>query len=143
MDIDRLLQEGDDWNGFELSEEQKEEIDDSIPEDERGIWNKTEDNDVIVESKIENDDSSEFHHEQMSDAIEQESHVQHEGIDEENNEQDNLSTSDQEIAKHQLDMAKIYIEMGDVQGARTLLESVIVDGSDDDRVEAKNLFDQL
>ncbi len=46
-------------------------------------------------------------------------------------------------AAGKLDLAKIYIEMNDPKGARSLLEEAIVDGSDEIRQEAKNLIDSL
>ncbi len=53
-----------------------------------------------------------------------------------------MSTAMQKAAG-KLDLAKIYIEVGDSQGAIKLLERAIVGGSDDIRREAKNLIDTI
>ena len=37
MDIEAMLEIGEDWNGFHLSPEQKAEISDEIPDSEREI----------------------------------------------------------------------------------------------------------
>ena len=50
---------------------------------------------------------------------------------------------DNSEASGKLDLAKIYIEMNDAQGAIKLLEEAIVDGSDEIRREAKNLIDAI
>jgi len=41
-----------------------------------------------------------------------------------------------------LDLAKAYIDMGDIEGARSTLEEVMVDGSDDQKREAEELLQQ-
>ncbi|HEX6928895.1 MAG TPA: FimV/HubP family polar landmark protein [Gammaproteobacteria bacterium] len=42
-----------------------------------------------------------------------------------------------------LDLARAYIDMGDPDGARGILEEVIADGDDDQQREARELLDQL
>ena len=42
-----------------------------------------------------------------------------------------------------LDLAKAYIDMGDPDGARAILDEVLNEGSDDQQSEAKGLIDQL
>jgi len=42
-----------------------------------------------------------------------------------------------------LDLAKAYIDMGDPDGARAILDEVLTEGSDDQQTEAKSLIDQL
>ncbi len=42
-----------------------------------------------------------------------------------------------------LDLAKAYIDMGDPDGARAILDEVLTEGSDDQQSEAKGLIDQL
>ena len=39
-----------------------------------------------------------------------------------------------------LDLAKAYIDVGDIEGARSTLEEVILDGSDDQKREAEKLL---
>ena len=46
-------------------------------------------------------------------------------------------------AAGKLDLAKIYLEMNDSQGAIKLLEEAIVYGKDDIRREAKSLIDAI
>ena len=41
-----------------------------------------------------------------------------------------------------LDLAKAYIDMGDIEGARSTLEEVMADGSDDQKKEAEELLQQ-
>ena len=42
-----------------------------------------------------------------------------------------------------LDLAKAYIDMGDPDGARAILDEVLTEGSEDQQSEAKGLIDQL
>ena len=42
-----------------------------------------------------------------------------------------------------LDLAKAYIDMGDPDGARAILDEVLTEGNDDQQSEAKGLIDQL
>lgn len=41
-----------------------------------------------------------------------------------------------------IDLARAYLDMGDIEGARSTLEEVIVEGSDDQKREAENLLHQ-
>ncbi|WP_415846714.1 FimV/HubP family polar landmark protein [Vibrio aquimaris] len=54
-----------------------------------------------------------------------------------------VDVDDNSEAAGKLDLAKIYIEMNDPEGAIKLLEEAIVDGSDEIRREAKNLIDTI
>ena len=54
-----------------------------------------------------------------------------------------MDVDDNSEAAGKLDLAKIYIEMNDPEGAIKLLEEAIVDGSDEIRREAKNLIDTI
>jgi len=42
-----------------------------------------------------------------------------------------------------LDLAKAYVEMGDAEGARSILEEVLGEGDDQQKAEAQGLIDQL
>jgi pilus assembly protein FimV len=42
-----------------------------------------------------------------------------------------------------LDLARAYMDMGDTDGARGILEEVIDEGSDEQKTEAENLISQL
>jgi pilus assembly protein FimV len=46
-------------------------------------------------------------------------------------------------AATKLDLAKAYIEMGDQEGAREILQEVIVEGSDEQQDDAKKLLAEL
>lgn len=54
---------------------------------------------------------------------------------------DFLADSDENATK--LDLAKAYIEMGDAEGARDILNEVIADGSASQKTEAKSLLAQV
>ena len=51
--------------------------------------------------------------------------------------------SDADETDTKLDLAKAYIELGDSDGARTLLDEVARDGNDAQKAEAQSLLDQL
>ena len=42
-----------------------------------------------------------------------------------------------------LDLARAYIDMGDSQGARDILDEVVKDGDDTQRQEAKDMLSRL
>lgn len=52
-----------------------------------------------------------------------------------------LSTSDEAATK--LDLARAYIEMGDPEGARSILQEVLEEGSDTQKSEAEGLMGQI
>lgn len=55
-----------------------------------------------------------------------------------------LSDFDQvDEAETKLDLASAYIEMGDPNGAKTILEEIISEGNDEQRSRAKTLLDEL
>ena len=51
--------------------------------------------------------------------------------------------SDADEADTKLNLAKAYIELGDTEGARSILDEVAVDGNEAQTAEAKTLLDQL
>lgn len=51
--------------------------------------------------------------------------------------------SDADEADTKLNLAKAYIELGDTDGARSILDEVAVDGNDEQKAEAQNLLSQL
>lgn len=51
--------------------------------------------------------------------------------------------SDADEADTKLNLAKAYIELGDTDGARSILDEVVADGSDDQKAEAQSLLSQL
>lgn len=59
-----------------------------------------------------------------------------------------LDLPDEEIDLHEahistkLDLARAYLDMGDIEGARSTLEEVVVEGNDDQRREAQQLLHQ-
>jgi pilus assembly protein FimV len=42
-----------------------------------------------------------------------------------------------------LDLARAYMDMGDEDGARQILEEVVADGSDEQKAEASNLLERI
>jgi pilus assembly protein FimV len=50
---------------------------------------------------------------------------------------------EEDAAGTKLELAKAYVSMGDPDGARGMLEEVIAEGSDDQKVEAQKLVDDL
>lgn len=52
-----------------------------------------------------------------------------------------LSTSDEAATK--LDLARAYIEMGDPEGARSILQEVLEEGNDNQKTEAEGLMSQI
>ena len=166
LDIEAMLEVGgEDWNGFNLSPEQQAEITDDIPEDEQGIWdeNNSPEQAQILDENWEDQ-------EELEDFVPDESEFK--SIDElmaevDNDEQQDIQEEDLQLdvglsdfpdvigdtgdvdvddnseAAGKLDLAKIYIEMNDPEGAIKLLEEAIVDGSDEIRREAKNLIDTI
>lgn len=53
------------------------------------------------------------------------------------------ATMDADEVDTKLNLAKAYVELGDANGARAILDEVIADGSDEQRVAARQLLDQL
>ncbi len=51
--------------------------------------------------------------------------------------------SDADEADTKLNLAKAYIELGDTDGARSILDEVVADGNDAQKAEAQALLDQL
>ena len=54
---------------------------------------------------------------------------------------DFLSGTDEVATK--LDLARAYVDMGDSEGAREILEEVILEGSDEQKTEAQSLLKKL
>ncbi|NOX28313.1 MAG: hypothetical protein GXP21_09060 [Gammaproteobacteria bacterium] len=48
-----------------------------------------------------------------------------------------------DVVSTKLDLAKAYIDMGDQEGARSILSEVVTEGNDEQKSEAKELIDQL
>ena len=52
-------------------------------------------------------------------------------------------TIDEDEVATKLDLARAYVEMGDEDGARAILEEVAAEGSQAQRGDAENLLSQL
>ena len=50
---------------------------------------------------------------------------------------------DEELSLDKLDLARAYIDMGDGDGARSVLEGVLQDGSESERQEANQLLEKI
>ncbi|EGA65532.1 FimV/HubP family polar landmark protein, partial [Vibrio brasiliensis] len=165
MDIEAMLEIGEDWNGFSLSPEQQATISDDIPEDEQDIWsadNAPEQAQILDEDWENQPDLEEFNPQEnnyrtIDELMAEVESEQEQEIDDElkldvglndfpdviGDIGDHTDVDANSEAAGKLDLAKIYIEMNDAQGAIKLLEEAIVDGSDEIRREAKNLIDTL
>ncbi|MEZ9056905.1 FimV/HubP family polar landmark protein [Vibrio pelagius] len=169
LDIDAMLEVGgEDWKGFSLEPEQQSSLSHDVPDDQQEIWESAkrqvepqiqEENwgaqDQLLEATAEKEQQFMTIDELMA-QVEQEN-GEAVNPDEEELKLDvglnefpdvigdigNYDVDSNAEAAGKLDLAKIYIEMSDPQGAIKLLEEAIVDGSDDIRREAKNLIDTL
>ncbi len=63
-----------------------------------------------------------------------------EGVAEEG---DSEEGGDQEEMGTKLDLARAYIDMGDTDGAKGILEEVLVGGNDEQKQQAQELIDQM
>ncbi|GAL14504.1 probable type IV pilus assembly FimV-related transmembrane protein [Vibrio astriarenae] len=159
MDIDSMLEMGgEDWDGFQRPDENLADI----PADEQQVW---ESNNQPEQAKLADDDWSQQHDFNPKDAqyktieelmAEVDSEVEltpdeeelnlNVGLDEFPDVIGNVDFEDVDAnseASGKIDLAKIYLEMNDSQGAIKLLEEAIVDGNDDIRREAKSLIDKI
>jgi pilus assembly protein FimV len=170
LDIDAMLQEtagseaGEDWNGFTLTDEQRAAINNDIPDEEQAIWSgndvgslaKASDEDWSSQDPVADFDGQEKQFmtidELMAQVDDGEASEEEEelkldvGLDEFPDVIGPISEvdvdSDSEAAGN-LDMAKIYIEMNDFEGAVKLLEKVLLEGSGQVEQEAKRLLGKL
>ncbi|EML5170176.1 AAA family ATPase [Vibrio vulnificus] len=162
MDIEAMLEVGgDDWNGFKLSDNPSAEVTSDVPADEREIWSSEEalrQPNIDEENWAEQDDFDPKKNQYMT--ID-ELMAQVDGDEVEFEEEDlkldvgldefpdvigdisNVDVDENAEAAGKLDLAKIYIEMNDAEGAIKLLEEAIVYGDDVVRREAKNLIDMI
>uniref|UniRef100_UPI0024814169 FimV/HubP family polar landmark protein n=1 Tax=Vibrio sonorensis TaxID=1004316 RepID=UPI0024814169 len=167
MDLDAMLDVGEDWNGFSLSAEQQAQITDDIPEEEQGIWssdNLPEQAQVLEENWEDQESIADLksgdHGYRTIDELMAEVEAEEGKPFDESEEELNLDVGLNDFpdvigdigetdvdanaeAAGKLDLAKIYMEMSDKDGAIKLLEEAIVDGSDEIRREAKSLIDKL
>ena len=165
MDIEAMLDVGDDWDGFKLSPETEyPSRGEEVPEDEREVWSSSEALEqprITEENWGEQEDLTDFDPKknQFMTIDELMAQVDKEGGEFE--EQDlkldvglnefpdvigdngDVDVDSNAEAAGKLDLAKIYLEMNDPQGAVKLLEEAIVYGEDDIRREAKGLIDAI
>ncbi|RTZ16350.1 AAA family ATPase, partial [Vibrio aquaticus] len=165
MDIDAMLEIGEDWNGFSLSDEQQAQISDDIPEEDQAVWsqdNLPEQAQVLDENWEDQPNLDEFNPQankyRTIDELMAEVESEEEMAVEEELKLDvglndfpdvigdiggGMDVDANSEAAGKIDLAKIYLEMNDAQGARKLLEEAVVDGNDEIRREAKNLIDLI
>ncbi|MGR3129180.1 FimV/HubP family polar landmark protein [Vibrio vulnificus] len=162
MDIEAMLEVGgDDWNGFKLPDTPSAEVTSDVPADEREIWSSEEalrQPNIDEENWAEQDDFDPKKNQYMTidelmaqvDAdeveFEEEDLKLDVGLDEFPDvigDISNVDVDENAEAAGKLDLAKIYIEMNDAEGAIKLLEEAIVYGDDVVRREAKNLIDMI
>ncbi|HFQ4860454.1 TPA: FimV/HubP family polar landmark protein [Vibrio vulnificus] len=162
MDIEAMLEVGgDDWNGFKLPDNPSAEVTSDVPAEEREIWSSEEalrQPNIDEENWAEQDDFDPKKNQYMTidelmaqvdgDEVEfEEEYLKLDvGLDEFPDvigDISNVDVDENAEAAGKLDLAKIYIEMNDAEGAIKLLEEAIVYGDDDVRREAKNLIDMI
>ncbi|PJC88230.1 hypothetical protein CSW98_03690 [Vibrio sp. HA2012] len=163
MDINAMLAESEDWNGFTLSPEQQADISADIPEDQHDIWVTVSEQPELSnedwghqpdEHNLSADTSRFVSVDDLMAQVDAEEPVNPDdevlnlevGLNEFPDVIGNVNQFDVDAnseAAGKLDMAKIYIEMNDKEGAIQLLEEAIVYGEDDIRREAKALIDEI
>ncbi|WP_274005410.1 FimV/HubP family polar landmark protein [Vibrio parahaemolyticus] len=165
MDFETMLDVGDDWDGFKPASDMPEpSVTEEVPEDQQEVWSSSEaltQPEIVQENWAEQEDLDDFDPKknQFMTIDELMAQVDKEGGEFEEQElmldvglnefpdvigdigEVDVDTNAEAAGK--LDLAKIYLEMNDPQGAIKLLEEAIVYGEDDIRREAKNLIDTI
>ena len=163
MDFETMLDVGDDWDGFKPAADNVSSTEE-VPEDQRDVWNSSDalsQPEIVQENWAEQSDLDDFDPKknQFMTIDELMAQVDREGgeFEEEDLKLDvglnefpdvigeigDIDVDNNAEAAGKLDLAKIYLEMNDSQGAIKLLEEAIVYGEDDIRREAKSLIDAI
>ncbi len=163
MDFETMLDVGDDWDGFKPAADNVSSTEE-VPEDQRDVWNSSDalsQPEIAQENWAEQSDLDDFDPKknQFMTIDELMAQVDREGgeVEEEDLKLDvglnefpdvigeigDIDVDSNAEAAGKLDLAKIYLEMNDSQGAIKLLEEAIVYGEDDIRREAKSLIDAI
>ncbi|HHF2974839.1 TPA: FimV/HubP family polar landmark protein [Vibrio diabolicus] len=163
MDFETMLDVGDDWDGFKPAADSVSSTED-VPEDQRDVWNSSDalsQPEIAQENWAAQSDLDDFDPKksQFMTIDELMAQVDKEGgeFEEEDLKLDvglnefpdvigeigDVDVDSNAEAAGKLDLAKIYLEMNDSQGAIKLLEEAIVYGEDDIRREAKSLIDAI
>ena len=163
MDFETMLDVGDDWDGFKLSPESTS-LTAEVPEDQHEVWSSSEalaQPEIAQENWGEQDDLTDFDPkknqfmtiDQLMAQVDKDGGEFEEqelkldvGLNEFPDVIGDIGDVDVDTnaeAAGKLDLAKIYLEMNDPQGAIKLLEEAIVYGEDDIRREAKSLIDTI
>ncbi|EMK3353370.1 AAA family ATPase [Vibrio parahaemolyticus] len=165
MDFETMLDVGDDWDGFKPASDMAESpVTEEVPEDQQEVWSSSEaltQPEIAQENWAEQEDLDDFDPKknQFMTIDELMAQVDKEGGEFEEQELmldvglnefpdvigdiGDVDVDTNAEAAGKLDLAKIYLEMNDPQGAIKLLEEAIVYGEDDIRREAKNLIDTI
>ncbi|EJA7358629.1 AAA family ATPase [Vibrio alginolyticus] len=163
MDFETMLDVGDDWDGFKPAADNVSSTEE-VPEDQRDVWNSSDalsQPEIAQENWAEQSDLDDLDPKknQFMTIDELMAQVDREGgeFEEEDLKLDvglnefpdvigeigDIDVDNNAEAAGKLDLAKIYLEMNDSQGAIKLLEEAIVYGEDDIRREAKSLIDAI
>ncbi|EHR0758205.1 AAA family ATPase [Vibrio parahaemolyticus] len=165
MDFETMLDVGDDWDGFKPASDMAESpVTEEVPEDQQEVWSSSKaltQPEIAQENWAEQEDLDDFDPKknQFMTIDELMAQVDKEGGEFEEQELmldvglnefpdvigdiGDVDVDTNAEAAGKLDLAKIYLEMNDPQGAIKLLEEAIVYGEDDIRREAKNLIDTI
>ncbi|EIE5867575.1 AAA family ATPase [Vibrio alginolyticus] len=163
MDFETMLDVGDDWDGFKPAADNVSSTEE-VPEDQRDVWNSSDalsQPEIAQENWAEQSDLDDFDPKKNQFMTIDELMAQVDREDGEFEEEDlkldvglnefpdvigeigDIDVDSNAEAAGKLDLAKIYLEMNDSQGAIKLLEEAIVYGEDDIRREAKSLIDAI
>ncbi|EJL6405178.1 AAA family ATPase [Vibrio parahaemolyticus] len=165
MDFETMLDVGDDWDGFKPASDMPEpSVTEEVPEDQQEVWSSSEaltQPEIAQENWAEQEDLDDFDPKknQFMTIDELMAQVDKEGGEFEEQELmldvglnefpdvigdiGDVDVDTNAEAAGKLDLAKIYLEMNDPQGAIKLLEEAIVYGEDGIRREAKKLIDTI
>ncbi|HCH0393715.1 TPA: AAA family ATPase [Vibrio parahaemolyticus] len=165
MGFETMLDVGDDWDGFKPASDMPEpSVTEEVPEDQQEVWSSSEaltQPEIAQENWAEQEDLDDFDPKknQFMTIDELMAQVDKEGGEFEEQELmldvglnefpdvigdiGDVDVDTNAEAAGKLDLAKIYLEMNDPQGAIKLLEEAIVYGEDDIRREAKKLIDTI
>jgi pilus assembly protein FimV len=167
MDIGAMLDANtaEDWNGFNLSPEQQADISAEIPDDQADIWQAEAELPDISEEDwgeqppVEEPITSDTQYMSIDELMQQAEVVEADGPDPDEEELDldvglnefpdvigEVNQYDVDLnaeASGKLDLAKIYIEMNDIEGAVRLLEESMLYGEEDIQQQARALIEKI
>ncbi len=98
---------------------------------------------VEVEVEVELDDDEEVNLEQSLDELTDSFGAAYDAADGSGDSEDMVFAADGDEISTKLDLARAYMDMGDEEGAKSILEEVLQDGNDSQKQEAQSLIDNI